>query len=205
MKASQYKHKQNKNSKKINDSLKYEDVHSKSKKSFPKRNSFNKSLLPKRPKVLNNLRASLKNYFCLLVMISLLCFINSQRSLDDDLTNSISLKFNKTGLVKIISNFQTEPTKIYINGEQNVYTNMVTINALNDIVKIEWNVHLTSCNEMFKDLPDVTEIDFTNFYSSSVTVTSSMFYNCISLTSINFNNFITSSVTKMDSMFYLTK
>ena len=83
MKARQGEHKQNQNSKKMNDSSKYEDDYSKKIKSNQKRNAFRKAHIAKRVKVLNNLRASLENYICLLIMILMLSFINSQRELDD--------------------------------------------------------------------------------------------------------------------------
>ncbi len=81
MKARQHKHKQNQNSKKLNDSSKYEGDYSKKMKRNQKIYISKKTLLPKRPKVLNNLRASLENYMYLLIMILLLSFINSQKGI----------------------------------------------------------------------------------------------------------------------------
>jgi surface protein len=55
---------------------------------------------------------------------------------------------------------------------------------------------------MFRGCSDITEIDFSNFNTSNVTIMQRMFFDCSSLTSLNLSNFNTSQVTRMNGMFY---
>lgn len=55
---------------------------------------------------------------------------------------------------------------------------------------------------LFRNFTALTEIDFSNFYTTNVTGMSSMFASCYSLTSLNLSTFNTSNVTSMSNMFY---
>ena len=61
----------------------------------------------------------------------------------------------------------------------------------------------TSCNSIFNNFKNLTQINFNNnFNTSKVTYMGNMFYNCTSLTSLDLSNFNTSKVTDMTMMFY---
>lgn len=51
-----------------------------------------------------------------------------------------------------------------------------------------FNAQLTSCKNMFKDLPKLLSEDLTNFDSSLVTEMNSFFEGCTSLISVDFSN-----------------
>ena len=56
-------------------------------------------------------------------------------------------------------------------------------------------------HNMFYNMNKITDIDFSNFDSSTAINTTMMFGNCNSLTNLNLTNFNTSNVITMDSMF----
>ena len=117
----------------------------------------------------------------------------------------IILKFISTGSQQILyEGFGPDPDHIYINDNPLTLTEptkIVTINDLNDKVKIEWDNPIDNCLNMFNGLSNLAEVDLSNFDSSTVINTASMFSGCTSLTSINFANFKTSLVTDMTKMF----
>ena len=55
---------------------------------------------------------------------------------------------------------------------------------------------------LFGGLSNLTDIDFSNFNTSRVTIMNSMFYGAHSLTTLDLSNFDTSNVTDMTSMFH---
>ena len=143
-----------------------------------------------------------KMYIYLIFSISLLSFKNTRVETISG-SSSISLRFNKTGDHGILyTAFYKEPDRIYINEVVATYTNIQTISDVSDIVKLEWDEKLTSCQEMFRDIQELIVVDLSNFDSSLVTDTSNMFQNCGTLTSINFDGFSTTSLNKMNHMFY---
>ena len=117
----------------------------------------------------------------------------------------IILKFISTGSQQILyEGFGPDPDHIYINNNPLTLTEptkIVTINDLNDKVKIEWDNPIDNCLNMFNGLSNLAEVDLSNFDSSTVINTASMFSGCTSLTSINFANFKTSLITDMTKMF----
>ena len=104
--------------------------------------------------------------------------------------------------LKDSSNYTILPDILFINGARQTsidrYVNLE--NEINNITMI-WNQPLTNCNNMFKDLINITYIDLSQFDSSKVTDMKCMFCNCSNLTSINLDNFDTSSVNNMKGMF----
>ena len=109
---------------------------------------------------------------------------------------------NSTDCVYESSNNTKLPDILFINGIKQISINryMVLDSETNNVTMI-WNQPVTNCNNMFKDLINITYIDLSQFDSSQVTDMKCMFCNCTNLTSINLDNFNTSSVTNMKLMF----
>ena len=61
-------------------------------------------------------------------------------------------------------------------------------------ITLRFNYKITSCQNMFNDLKNITEVDLSNFNASEVTSMESMFYRCENLVKIIFGNFNTSNV-----------
>ena len=174
-------------------------------------NKKHKSIIKINKKML--LDNKLMNYINIIV---LLIAINFFRILTHNKFHLIDLKFSKITLkVKGIgnktvftndSNFISNsnlPDKIVINNEEQITIyNSYYFNLTDNIVELIWNNEIRYCSYMFKDCVDITEIDFSNFNTSQVTLMSRMFYNCSSLTSIIFDNFDTSNAKSMTYMFY---
>ena len=99
------------------------------------------------------------------------------------------------------TNFSDLPQEIIINGiNQTIKKRHLLNNSINNIT-MKWYHYLTNCNNMFNNLTDIINFDFSKFDTSRVTSMACMFVNCTKITSINVSNFNTSLVTNMDSMF----
>ena len=98
--------------------------------------------------------------------------------------------------------FYKEPTRVYVNGilYNSSDKNCELINDRNDITII-FDEEINTCENMFKGLDNIKEIDLSNFDTSKVTNMNSMFYDCINLTRINFGHINTSSVEDMSNLF----
>ena len=119
--------------------------------------------------------------------------------------NEITITIRGNGNQKIISyEFQDRlPDKIIINGDTKYFIDN-TINLIQDvnIITLIWSEnHLTNCNNMFKDLINITEFNFSKFDSSKITKMSYMLSNCSSIESLDLSIFDTSKVQNMDFMF----
>ena len=149
----------------------------------------------------------------------------------------ITLIIKGTGNQKILCDenvkgysFGTTPSEIIVNrvSQSDIGYMAYNLEKERNIITIKWNKSFKNCNVMFYGLSNLTEIDLSNFDSSSVTNMLKMFQGCTSLTSINFRNFnaekvidmrdafaecsslisldlsnlVTSSLTKIDNMFY---
>ena len=90
----------------------------------------------------------------------------------------------------VIKDFRKESNKILLEEDKNEIKIILDLNQID------------SLDKLFSDCWDITEIDLSNFNSSSVTQMNQMFRNCFSLTSINFDNFITSKITSMQQVFF---
>ena len=99
--------------------------------------------------------------------------------------------------------FDNLPSEIIVNDNQVEEIGKIIYNLNNEenTIVMRWNYEITDCCGMFYNLPNIINIDLSNFDSSSIEDMRGMFFNCISLTSLNLNNFNTSSVTNMASMF----
>ena len=116
----------------------------------------------------------------------------------------ITLIIKGNGTQRILNNeFKSLPSEIYVNGinqtkfDYKVYGLKNTIN----IITLRWEDQLKDCSNMFNNILNVIEIDFSKFGSQRITNMLKMFQNCESLTSINFNNLDTSSVGDMRDLF----
>ena len=154
-----------------------------------------------------NLTLLLKIYFFLILIFEKLTQTKNigKRKLNE-INSEISIIIYGTGTQNIINRFFSHfPDQILINGECYNSSNECQVNDLiNEMNKIvmKWNDKLKTCQNMFKGLLNIIEIDFSNFDTSEVTSMANMFYNCTNLISIkNINHFNTLSVKNMECMF----
>ena len=168
-----------------------------------------------------------KEYIILniLIIISLIIPIYS--------TNSITIKINGTGIQQFLSvKYSHIPTTINFRGTTiNPTTQEIEIPETetneNEII-LNWDSSsFEVCNYMFYNLPNLIEIDLSNFdiqckgmrymFGNNINLKkitfgdfdtslcedmNDLFINCQSLVSLNLNNFQTNALTKIDSMFY---
>ena len=145
----------------------------------------------------------IKRYISIYLIIS--SFIST--SLNNDiilLYSNIILKFNNSGSNKIFNRVQSLPDEIKINEKkQPTIDNTYYFNEseANNKVELIWNQTITTTEKMFRECSNITEIDLSNFDTSSVESMGYMFYGCLSLISINLNNLDTSNVRIMYYMF----
>ena len=135
-----------------------------------------------------------KNSFILQLYVLLnIIFIISSTSQSDKMIrkknylSEIHLVIQGNGIQKILSdefNFKSSDiSEILINNEHyNSISN--TINELENeenSITIKFNKEIDSCENMFKGLQNITEIDLSQFCSSNVKNMSFMFYGCSNL------------------------
>ena len=99
--------------------------------------------------------------------------------------------------------FNNTPSEILVNGVKQRKLGFKVYGLTNsiNIITLRWDYEFKSCNYMFFNLTNITQIDFSKFNLTKITKMVKMFEACISLTSINFNNFDTSSVADMRNLF----
>ena len=121
----------------------------------------------------------------------------------------ITIKIRGTGLQNIIaSDYYLCPYSVYlgdelintISGDCHVVDIPQEKGEINTL-KISWNLIAVSLYNMFHELTNITEVDLTNYDTSSITDMHEMFNNCSSITSINLSNLNTSIVNNMRLMF----
>ena len=191
----------------------------------------------RRYKIINNTKINkIKGNISHFIIIFLFFIILSKEkkitkfNLISEITITIKGSRNQNILSKNHTNIPI-PDQILINGEIQDYTDKIVYNLTEEInnITMRWESQLTTCNDMFSGLSNITNIDLSKFDMSQVTQTISMFYGCNSLTSldlslcnnspslndmskmfkfcnslkyINFTNFDTSHVINMDNLFY---
>ena len=121
----------------------------------------------------------------------------------------IRIKINGTGEQNIISqNYNYCPNFVYLNDllvDITENCHKINIPAENDeinLIKLIWNVGADSLKSIFQGLENLTEVDLSNYDTSSITDMSYMFHDSYLITSINLNNINTSLVEDMSCMFY---
>ena len=120
-----------------------------------------------------------------------LCFKNM------DLESEISLIINGRGSQYILNNKSREaqqylPSHILVNGIIQNYTGFIVYNLSKEKnnITIIYAHNLTSCNSMFLNLKNITNIDLSKLISSEIIDMANMFFGCSSLLSVNLANFI---------------
>ena len=68
-------------------------------------------------------------------------------------------------------------------------------------IKLEFSKPLTIMSEMFKDIKELIDVDFSYFNSENIIQIDSIFKNCIKLENVNFNNFSSKNIINMNSAF----
>ena len=141
-------------------------------------------------------------YLLISILIYRIPLINNINVILISYSSNITIKINKAGRNKIYNNDPRPLTAVYINGvKQENKNNQYDLTSENNIIKLVWDEPISTCNFMFSDCSNITEIDFSEFNSSYIIDMIYMFQGCSSLTSINFENFDTSKVTQMRSLF----
>ena len=80
--------------------------------------------------------------------------------------SEITIKIKDIGIQTIIGSYELCPNEIYINGEK-VGENICNVQLLNynTSIKMIWFDKLTTCERMFYEMKNVTEIDLSKFDS----------------------------------------
>ena len=151
--------------------------------------------------------------FIFKLIINIVYLILSKEE-EENYYSEITITINGTGFQPILSDskdckeipshFDNFPDEILINGVQTNVTREVNIDnsqIKNNKITMRWKYPLTSCNNMFKDLTNIIDFDFSKFDTSKVTEMKCMFSNCSKITSFNLNKFNTSLVNNMQDMF----
>ena len=115
----------------------------------------------------------------------------------------ITLKVNKTGLIKIFhDDLGTFPDEVHLNGfNQSIIKSNYQIDSLEDIIQLIWNNNINSTECMFYKCSDIKEINLTYLDTSQVTTMRHMFHSCSAITSLDLSNFNTINVKNMGGMF----
>ena len=139
-------------------------------------------------------------YFQLLIIIISLTFTSIMQINGESKT---SLVINGEGLQKIIHDkYNSSLSKVYINSEEhNDIQNIYHFTLIENNVTLELNYIASCCDNMFKNLENITQIDLSQFNNYNNTNMENMFYNCVNLNSINFGDFKTKEVKNMISVF----
>ena len=144
------------------------------------------------------------NIFIILSLISnILCIesnLNKQRNLQSSYSQ-ITLRINGKGTNQILyNNFRPMPDYLEVNSIKtnfNYIINNLQYQENNKIV-MRWNNILTSCENMFYGLSNITQIELNNFDFSEVTSMKGMFFGNKNLWNIKFNTDI--KITKIKNL-----
>ena len=142
-----------------------------------------------------------KRFFIFLQAFLYLLLINS---ISNESYSEIHLIIRGSGNQEVIFNgFSQMPSKIYINGEEETtITKIYGLQGETSNITLRFDNQLESCENMFKQLRTIEEIDLSDFDASKVTSMKSIFHECSSLKKINFGNVDTSSVKDMELTFF---
>jgi surface protein len=106
---------------------------------------------------------------------------------------------NKNNL-KFINLSPIENIKMYINNISYGYKDNIDINSGNIFIKLKFPNDINiSCDEMFKDIKEIKNIEFKNF--NICNSSREMFSGCSSLEIIDFSSFYTNEIVDMFRMF----
>ena len=104
-------------------------------------------------------------------------------------SSSITLKIKGPGNSMLYSQSSVYPDEVIVNGNNTslIYAKCY-LDKEENVVNLKWNYPIN--NIKFQRCINITEIDFSNFYSKNFTNMSNMFRDCSLLKSINFFKFI---------------
>jgi len=146
---------------------------------------------------------SLSNFrfIVIIILTSLFCKFNNSNI--ESNRCFITLKTNKTGEIKILSdNFKYNANEVWINNiNKSIVTNKYSLNDSESNITLIFYEKLTTLEYMFSGCKDIIEINLSNFDTSQATNASYMFYECTSLISLDISNFNTSQITDMGCLF----
>ena len=144
------------------------------------------------------------HFFTFLIFLLNIALINSSfRNLFNHYSE-IHLVIRGNGTQNLLSDKSyIIPSKVHVNGVIDSSCNKTCYLKENkNSITLIFENKIKSCEDLFYNLSNITEIDLSNFDTSEVTSMSNMFSYCINLTKIKFGNMITSSVQNMNRMFY---
>ena len=170
---------------------------------FKKYNSFSRN---KCKQSITKRKKTLFNYIILLIIIVLfkeLKFSYIELTIPGPGLSKILYKNEGGNIYCPITSLQDEITINDIPQIEKRYE--YDFNKTENIVRLIYVRKLTNLNCMFYSCSNITKIDFTHFYSSSVEQMGSTFNGCTSLIAINFSNFDASNVERMQLLFYNCK
>ena len=121
--------------------------------------------------------------------------------------NEIKIKIIGFGTQKILkTNFnETLPSQVLVNGEASLIEPGNTISNLQkeeNLIIMKWDNKIANGAEMFSNLNNLIEVDFSNFDGSELTTMNYIFNECKNLISVNFTNFKTPKLSNIGGMFY---
>ena len=115
------------------------------------------------------------------------------------------LKIKGNGQQRILGQFFSVcPDEVHINSVQSEedLCEFANLEENENTIKLVFYENLVTCRELFRDIENVTEIDLSNFDTSSTLDMGYMFSSCTSLTSVNISNLNVESVGEMSGLFY---
>ena len=158
-------------------------------------------------------KSEIRNYIVILISLIILNLFNQILSneiikkVNNNISN-ITLKIKGRGYKNILTSSgwftrDNYPKKIIINSiiQETVKYEYEFMQEENYVELIWDDNNINSCDCMFKDCVDITEINFTNFDTSNVLIMNSMFNGCKSLTYLNLSSFNTQKLERMQLMF----
>ena len=151
--------------------------------------------------------AGKKNYSnnILLIFVILVSeFFISSPSLKLQDISEINLVIKGFGSQRILNkNYKPLPSEVLVNEFPVSKIEYFVYNLTNEEnnITLRWNISITNCNEMFKDVSNITKINLSNFDASKVINMNGMFFGCSSLISIDLTSLNTSTVVNMHALF----
>ena len=192
---------------------------------------FRRKKLTKYQMIMSNESKSIFSLKGLILLYIMLLINTKQTNINNILSyfSNITIRISGPGTHVIFNTeFYNRPNYIYINDiKQDYVINNYNFIKNENIIKLVWNNEFSNCNNLFKDVSNITFVDLTyfdfdsglsanNMFSGCTLLTSvtfpltrtitltdcgSMFYNCISLTSVDVSTFETASVRDFSNMF----
>ena len=143
------------------------------------------------------------NYSILLYLIILILFSQCYPRKIQSGYSIILLKIDEVGFSQILSEkYNYLPNELIINDVNlSNFNKIFYFNCSRNIIKLIWYDEPSTTSFMFNGCINITEIDLSNFDTSSVMEMNNMFSGCSSLISLNLSNLDTSSVMDMNGMF----